>query len=297
MDIFKASDNLSRLNLKLDMDNYVVDILWFRAMVNKGRWCINRHTHSSYEFHFVAAGACEVILDDARFVARKGELYLTPPGVYHEQKDCGENYTEYSINCDFIKKQEEITETEALFDILSSAACKIFNDNYNILNLFYTALEEAYYGEIGFYNNIKNLASMIITLTVRGMNENKLKNEYLVPEKMEKDAYRFKLIEKFIEDNLGNNITTKALADFMFLSDKQVYRIIKEKTGKSSKEFINGKKLRRAKELLKYSDLKIKEISEILGFTSEYYFNQFFKREEGYPPGLYRVNVQNVQKY
>jgi len=292
MDVIKASDKLSRLNLKLDMENYLIDILWFRVMEHNGNWCIKRHTHSSYEFHFVAEGQCKVILDSGQFIAKEGQFYLTPPEIYHEQRDYGEKYTEYSINCDFFKKQQQITEADVLFEILSLATCKAFNDKYNILSLFNTALEEAYYGEVGFHNNIRNLASMIITLSARGMNENKLKSEYLVPEKMEKDAYRFKLIEKFIEDNLTNNITTKHLAGFMFLSDRQVYRIIKEKTGKSSKEFINKKRLKRAKELLKNSDLKIKEIAEILGFTSEYYFSQFFKREEGYPPGTYRINVQ-----
>ena len=84
MDIQKASDKLSQLNLKLDMDNFIIDILWFRVLKNKGVWCISRHTHSSYEFHLVASGGCKVILDGGEFIAREGEFYLTPPGVYHE---------------------------------------------------------------------------------------------------------------------------------------------------------------------------------------------------------------------
>ena len=294
MDIHKASDKLSQLNIKLNMDNFIIDILWFRVLENKETWCISRHTHSSYEFHIVAAGGCKVILDDGEFIANEGEFYLTPPGIYHEQRSIEENghYVEYSINCDFIKQHEEITEISVINEILSLATCKCFVDKNNILNFFNEALKEAYYEDVGFYNNIKNLAELIIIQAARGTNESKIESVYSPPQKIAKNAYRFRLIDKYVEDNLGNSITTKDLAGFMFLSEKQVYRVIKEMIGKSTKEFINEKRLSKAKELLKNSNLHIKEISEILGFNSEYYFNQFFKREEGYPPGVYRNNVQ-----
>ncbi|MGH4052532.1 MAG: AraC family transcriptional regulator [Clostridium sp.] len=294
IDIHKASDKLSQLNIKLNMENFIIDILWFRVLQDKGNWCISRHTHSSYEFHFVAAGRCLVVLDNGEFIASEGEFYLARPGIYHEQRSIEENdyYVEYSMNCDFIKQSDEITEMSVINEILSLAVCKSFIDKNNILNLFYDALKEAYYEEVGFYNNIKSLANLIIVHAARATNENKINSVCLVPQKMAKNDYRFRLIDKYIEDNLGNNLTTKDLASFMFLSEKQVYRVIKEKVGKSTKEFINEKKLRKAKELLKNTELHIKKISEILGFTSEYYFNQFFKRLEGYPPGLYRSNVQ-----
>jgi len=294
MDIHKASDKLSQLNIKLILNNFIIDILWFRVMENKENWFISRHTHSSYEFHFVAEGRCLVVLDDGEFIASKGQFYLAPPGVYHEQRSIEgyDHYVEYSMNCDFLKQYDEITEISVINEILSLAVCKSFTDKNNILSLFNKALTEAYNEEVGFYNNIKNLANLIIVHAARAVNENKIDSVYLVPQKIEKNDYRFRMIDKYIDDNLGNNITTKDLASFMFLSEKQVYRVIKEKIGKSTKEFINEKKLRKAKELLKNSELHIKKISEILGFTSEYYFNQFFKREEGYPPGVYRSNVQ-----
>ena len=61
----------------------------------------------------------------------------------------------------------------------------------------------------------------------------------------------------------------------------------------TTKELIQEAKFSKAREiLLQRQDLSIREISEMLGFSSEYYFNQFFKRKEGYPPGIFRSNVQ-----
>jgi YesN/AraC family two-component response regulator len=31
-----------------------------------------------------------------------------------------------------------------------------------------------------------------------------------------------------------------------------------------------------------------------MGFSSQYYFSQFFKKHEGYPPKIYRDNINHV---
>lgn len=295
MDIKKASDKLSQLDLQFSMDNYNLDVLWFRVMEMNGDWCIGKHMHSSFEFHLVSEGKCRVILDDCEFEAEEGEFYVTPPGVYHEQcRASGSgHYVEYSINCDFIKGSQGITEADAIFDILSSEHVRPVKDGFKMIRHFEEALMEAFLEEIGYFNNIKSMAQRIIVLAARTLGSS-YKAGYEVSRKVINEDYRFDIIRKFIEDNIANNITTSELAKFMFLSDKQVYRIIKLKTGKSTIKYINSIRLLKAKELLKNSGLNIKTIAENLGFTSEYYFNQFFKREEGYPPGIYRHNIGNV---
>jgi len=93
-------------------------------------------------------------------------------------------------------------------------------------------------------------------------------------------------------NNIRFQITILSLADYMHLSEKQVYRIVKEQTGKAAKNYINERKLQKAKALLKDTDFSVKEISEKMGFSSEYYFSQFFKRGEGMAPGQFRSNVR-----
>jgi AraC-like DNA-binding protein len=296
LDRRKASEKLSKLNLMLSIDNFDIDILWFRYMEMEGDWCIKRHTHSSVEFHIVAEGCCRVLLDEGEFEAKAGEFYITAPGVFHEQRSSTTegHYVEYSINYDFLEVETGTTEAEVIYEILVSEGCRPVSDINNISRIFEEALEEAYNEKIGYFNNVRNSAERILILAVRALTQNKVKSSYEVATKLKNNDYRFSLIEKYIKDNLSNEITTKELAAFIYLSDKQVYRIIKEKTGKSAIKYINSLRLKRAKELLKNSDMNIKGISELLGFTSEYYFNQFFKREEGYPPGMYRVNIKNV---
>jgi AraC-like DNA-binding protein len=296
LDRKKASDKLSQLDLQFSMDNYLLDILWFRVMEARGEWCIKRHMHSTFEFHFVAEGKCRVSLKNEEFEAAAGEFYITAPGVYHEQCGLGDSshYVEYSINYDFIKLRPGNTEAEKILNILSSEPCKLVKDKYKIIKHFEEALKEAYSEELGYFNNVKNSAQRILVLAARTLKADEPKTVYEISRKLKNEDYRFSMMEKFIEDNIANDITTKELAKFMFLSDKQVYRIIKSKTGKSTIKYMNCVRLKKAKDLLKNSDHNIKNIAELLGFTSEYYFNQFFKREEGYPPGRFRRNIGNV---
>ncbi|ADD02960.1 transcriptional regulator, AraC family [Thermoanaerobacter mathranii subsp. mathranii str. A3] len=296
MNMSKASEKLSKLDLQISIDNFVINILWFRVMSLEGEWEISRHTHSSFEFHFVPVGSSLVILDDHEFIIREGEFYVTAPGLYHEQRSAGERYIEYSINCDFEKADDSVFfEGDVILEVLNSSKCGPVKDHYGSMKYFELALKEAYHQEIGFYNNIKSLAIMIIIMAVRAIVfENSTSYFYSVPKKLEETDYRFNLIKKFIEDNITSDLRVNDIANYMHLSSKQINRIIKEKTGKSTKEFINFIKLQEAKRLLKNTNISIKEIANSLGFSSEYYFNQFFKREEGFPPGIYRNSIKKI---
>lgn len=292
--LVKASRKLSELDLSFQIDNLLVEVLWFRVMIQTKDWNIKRHTHSTFEFHFIASGACRVHLDDDRFQVETGEFYLTAPGVYHEQSGTGrDGLIEYSINCNLKPLDDTPSEIYQILKFLKDSPCKKLPDRGGVIDLFNQALQEADSQHIGFYNQIKSLVVMIIIAATRGISGDSA-SEYPIPLKNKKDDYRLAQIIKFITDNIESPISTKDIAKHVFLSEKQVCRIIQEHKGVSTKDLILQYKLDKAKELLLQTDLSIKQIAERLGFTSEYYFHQFFKREEGYPPGVYRHNVLDV---
>ena len=57
--------------------------------------------------------------------------------------------------------------------------------------------------------------------------------------------------------------------------------------------YIQRKKIDYSIELLKNKDLSLSAISTMLGFPNEYYFNTYFKKAVGLPPGAYRnINLK-----
>lgn len=293
INLLKASQELSNLELICDTDNLKASVLWFRIMKQEGEWFIPMHKHSSFEFHFVSVGGYQVITDNNQFDISAGQFYLTSPGVFHKQisnhhREC----IEYSINLDLVLKNKLITEESQILNILLETTCKPYPNIIHILKLFDVALQEAYDKDIGYYNKIKNTVWQILVETTRIIKDKSM--DYNVTSKYKKYDYRFIQIDRYIKDNLGSPLTTKEIAAYMYLSDKQVTRIIKKELGISTKEYICTLKFQYAKELLENPYLSIFEVSEQLGFSSQYYFNEFFKIRQGCSPSFYRKKINKI---
>ncbi len=290
-DIFKASGKLSLLDLKITSGNLSINVLWFRAAHCSSDAIIERHTHSAFEFHFIYSGSGTVELDNGSFSIQAGEFYLAAPGVFHRQLN-HKGYIELCLNCELNYIEESDSEAKYIIDVLKKVGCRPVADTTGLTDIFGRALEEAHYQNAGFYNNIRSLTIMLITSSVRAIT-GQTPAQYAVPVKHKKDDYRFIQIRNYILDNISLPITTMDISHYMFLSGKQISRIVKEASGMTAKELIQEIKFQEAKKMLiERQDLTARQIAELLGFSSEFYFSQFFKRKEGYPPRMFRMNVQ-----
>lgn len=305
-DIRKASQELEDLDLKFRLGSADIEVQWFRVMQTDPGWHIYRHVHSFYEFHFMYSGTCRVQLDTGRFTAGPGEFYVCAPGVYHDQSGSGnEGIVEYCLSCSIspgavfgmadrrdagVKKsggREDASETDVVLGILRDSPCRAYAGADAVMKLFESALEEAYCKNVGYFSQIVGITSRIILTAARLMAGQKDVG-YAVPLKSANGDSRFYQLNKFIEDNISQPVDVGQLSDFMHLSTRQVSRIIACNTGLSAKEFIIREKVGKAVEMLNSTDLAIREISARLGFSSEYYFSQFFKRMMGVSPSSLR---------
>jgi len=66
-------------------------------------------------------------------------------------------------------------------------------------------------------------------------------------------------------------------------------RNFRKDTGKTLKEFLHLHFARRAQDELLLTSKKVREISHDLGFSDEYYFSRFFKKEVDLSPQQYRL--------
>ena len=77
-------------------------------------------------------------------------------------------------------------------------------------------------------------------------------------------------------------------ADKMCLSPKYLSKLVKNVTGRSAPEWIDSYLVLEAKNLLKYSDIPIKEVVYKLNFPDQSSFYKFFKLHTGMVPSEYR---------
>lgn len=77
-------------------------------------------------------------------------------------------------------------------------------------------------------------------------------------------------------------------ADKLCLTPKYLSKLIKTASGRSAPEWIDSCVILEAKNLLKYSDITIKEIVYRLNFPNQSVFYKFFKARTGMTPSEYR---------
>lgn len=94
--------------------------------------------------------------------------------------------------------------------------------------------------------------------------------------------------EKYIEENYEKCITVSEVSRSIGVSLSYLSRIFKEATGNTIINFINEKKVEKAKEYLGRTDMKIYEVAEALGFENTTYFSYFFKKYTGISPKEYK---------
>jgi len=95
-------------------------------------------------------------------------------------------------------------------------------------------------------------------------------------------------IVQWIKIHIKNNISLKDVAYEFNFSKEYLSRYFKKKMGMSMQEYINYLRISEAKQMICKSDLKIKEISNFLGFIDEKYFLKLFKKYENMTPKQYR---------
>ena len=92
----------------------------------------------------------------------------------------------------------------------------------------------------------------------------------------------------FIYENLHDKITAKKLAEVSGLSESYILRLFHKETGKTVQEYVLAKKIETSKNMLRYTKCSLSDIALTLGFPSQSYWTQAFRKLEGTTPAKYR---------
>lgn len=95
-------------------------------------------------------------------------------------------------------------------------------------------------------------------------------------------------IEKFINENLSDNLTSELICTHFFISRTKLYQLCIERFGMSVMQYITELRLNKAKKLLADTDLNIAAIADKVGVPDYNYFCKMFKKHVGATPGKYR---------
>lgn len=96
---------------------------------------------------------------------------------------------------------------------------------------------------------------------------------------------------EYISLHLEDKLDIHLLASRLGYGDYYFSRRFRKETGVGIKEYVGKMRIEKIKLLLRTTNREIQNISEALGFGSQSYFGELFRKETGMTPGEYRTNL------
>lgn len=95
-------------------------------------------------------------------------------------------------------------------------------------------------------------------------------------------------IRLYIEQNISKDISTDTLCSYLGVGKTSIYKCVKKNFGLSLMQYIRFSRIQKAKEMLKTTDLMIKEVADMVGYEDYNYFSKDFKKIASISPRDYR---------
>ena len=110
------------------------------------------------------------------------------------------------------------------------------------------------------------------------------------PESVTVSRKRMELVEikNYLDEHYTERVTLDDLADKFFINKFYLSKIFKETYGTTVNNYLISKRITRAKQLLRFTDMTVDEIGVGVGMGDANYFSRMFRKVEGSSPSEYR---------
>lgn len=262
-----------------DIQSLNARLLYISLSKYEKDWQSIPHTHHFVELIYILNGKGDFYIDKTRFPIDMDNLIIIPPNIEHTEKSCPSAPLEYIVlGLDGITFQ----------NCCSSHGRLIHNyKNYpDILTLLQLLLKEADEKKEGCHLVCHNLLEALLIQILRIQ---RLAPTPLTTAKITKECY---MVKRYLDSHLAEPITLDKLAGLAHMSKYYLVHAFTKYTGYSPISYLTLKRIHTSKELLKNTDYSISEIASSVGFSSQSYFSQVFKKEENCTPAQYRKHAK-----
>ena len=234
------------------------------------------HTHHFTELFFVVNGEGNFLFRDKTYRIKAGDLVIIPPYMEHtEQSIKGTPLEYYVIGVDGVSFQHADDQTNV------QVFCNFSNKSL-IADLLGQMLYEVRNPAYGSDKICQNLLEILLLRIIR--------YQHVIPVPltstyMTKECAR---IKEFLDSNYSEHITLDTLTELTHMNKYYMAHSFAKYTGKSPIQYLNQRRMEAACTLLKDTDYSIASISSTVGFSSQSYFTQAFRKKYGMTPIKYR---------
>ena len=255
------------------------------------------HSHKFFEMVYVYSGTCAQNINGTTLTFNEGDICIIAPDTAHSISVFDDSIILNILIC-------KSTFTETFFQLLKEN--NILSEFF--LKILYTNKGENY---IIFRTNRDITLKNII---LKMINEQRIKKKYgkkiinnmlmiffayllqgyenyvEIPSRLaQQNSNLISNLLAYIEEHY-NSITLNELANTFHFSNTYLSKLIKNSTGENFCKIVKNIKLRKACDLLEFTNMSIYQISNEIGYSSEEHYIRTFKSEFNISPTKYRKN-------
>lgn len=259
-----------------DMKKFNFNLLYITTARYDKDWHSTIHSHYFTELFYVIQGKGSFIIEKSTFPVKADDLIIVNANVQHTEVSNDEHPLEY-IALGIEGLQFKNGEDEAEYSVHNYRDYK-----HEILFYLKTLVQEVENNDEDNALVCKNLLEVLIVNMMRRTKKN------LVAAPTQKITKECLFIENYILSHYSEDITLDTLASLTFMNKYYLVHTFKKYKGTSPINFLIEKRVQEAKNLLGTTDYSIAQISDIVGFSSQSYFAQTFRKLTNLSPLQYR---------
>lgn len=248
------------------------------------------HFHNFFELSIIYGGTSRFLVNGELFTMGNRSMQLIRPSDYHRQlTENGEHIRYYNLmfSAAFISEPllHELEKVQQ--PLCAKVGAADWDDMLKMLRGIYKEFKgapEDILSKIFIRANVEKLCIFLL----RNQKAEKHTNIQVPQEPIRKAV-------SFIQKNYRNSIHLSDAAKAAGLSPTYFSRVFHDIMGSTFSDYLNNYRLQVAERYLRSSDLAIKQIAVVCGFSSYPYFVTIFKEHFGFPPGSWRSKLQKQQ--
>jgi len=258
-----------------------IRILWVTNTSMIASEVIKTHSHEYYSLFCVQYGVFHFSLDKETHVLIKDDFILAPKGVSHSI---------FGLQTDHIDVQEIkfIINDSELASYVDELPLKPIRNNQSANDTVNRIVDEYMkFGQYADKSAASYLSTLLYTLTseIRYSDIDDKSSEMI---DIKKYPAPIQKIHLYIEEHFSEELPLDVIAENVMLNKSYMCSVFKKYVGVTIGEWINVVRIRKAAEMIIYSDLSLMQIALNCGYVSTAHFNRLFQKYVGIPPGQCR---------
>lgn len=253
-----------------------------------------------YEFLYIKQGEAVITIEDRRYEAQEGDIFIFKPDVRHSIVSGKKGFWQIPIHFDLFYDQNS-SKIEVNYRPRSALSAEeialIRRDDLsgNVLDLpeyirveDITVMESMLFALLREYDSHLPLSDINAGAQFTSLLIYLARETYWKENNVSKKKIDVMLICQYLTDNLHHAITLDELSERFNISKFHLARVFKEAFHMSPIHYHQYFRLCKAKSMLQLLNITIAEVSNELGFDSPNTFSRAFKRQFGEAPSHFQ---------